>query len=288
MDRRAHSSIPLASPTLRSARPAGLGPWLALGLPVLLMVLAPHLAPHAPDGFSLADRLQAPSLSHPLGTDAMGRCVLSRLLHGFAVTPAAAAAVVVSAALIGGGLGLLLGMAGGWVDRVGMRIVDGGLIFPGIALALALSAVLGLGMTALVVSLSAVHWAEYARIVRTLVVTELGRPYVLAATALGVRRCVIAVRHILPNIAHAVIVLVPFSLSWAILSFAGLSYLGLGPAPGAPEWGLMIAEGRAHMREYPRLMLAPGLTIVCLVIALNLLGDHLRARLAPGSDRPRL
>lgn len=254
--------------------------YLLLGGALAFTLAAPLLAPHEPDAFSLSLRLQGLSLEYPLGTDHLGRCVLSRLLYGFHVTPVAAFAIVAVAASIGSVLGLLSGYVGGVIDQALMRVVEGVFIFPAVAVALTISAVLGLGMGAIIVSLGAVHWAEYARVVRNLTVTEKTRTYVLAAEALGASPNWVAFRHILPNVMHAILVLIPFSMSWAILSFSGLSYLGLGAEPGSSEWGLMIAEGRVYMRDHAVLVLAPGLMILSVVIFLNTLGDRLRDRFA--------
>ena len=253
----------------------GLG---VLGIMLFLGIAGPLIAPHDPDVIQLSARLQGMSLEYPLGTDHMGRCVLSRLIHAFRVTPLAAVLVVALAAIVGTAVGLVSGYAGGTVDSLIMRAVEGIFIFPAIAIALVIAAVLGLGMWAMVISLAAVHWAEYARVVRNLTLAEKSKPYEMAARAVGVGPLRIVFRHLLPNIVHPVIVLATFSLSWAILSFSGLSFLGLGAEPGTPEWGLMIAEGRGYMRSHPVLILAPGLTIMATVIAFNALGDALRDR----------
>lgn len=257
-------------------RPVAMG---ALALVALLVASGPLVAPHDPSMIDLANRLLAPSLDHPLGTDHMGRCVFSRLIHGFRVTPLAAFLVVSLAAATGTAVGLVSGYAGGLTDSLIMRVVEGFFVFPAIAVALVLAAVLGLGMGATVVALAAVHWAEYARVVRNLTLAEKAKPYELAARAAGISPLRILFRHLLPGMVHPITVLATFSLSWAILSFSGLSFLGLGAELGTPEWGLMIAEGRAFMRDHPRLILVPGLTIVAIVILFNVLGDSLRDRL---------
>lgn len=251
----------------------------ALVLVAFLVAGGPLVAPHDPSMIDLANRLLAPSLDHPLGTDHMGRCVFSRLIHGFRVTPLAALLVVALAVATGTAVGLVSGYAGGLTDSLIMRVVEGFFVFPAIAVALVLSAVLGLGMGATVVALAAVHWAEYARVVRNLTLAEKAKPYELAARAAGISPPRILFRHLLPGMVHPIAVLATFSLSWAILSFSGLSFLGLGAEPGTPEWGLMIAEGRAFMRDHPRLILVPGLTIVAIVILFNMLGESLRDRL---------
>lgn len=257
-------------------RPVAMGSFV---LVAFLVAGGPFVAPHDPSVIDLGNRLLAPNFDYPLGTDHMGRCVFSRLIHGFRVTPLAAFLVVALAVATGTAVGLISGYAGGLTDSLIMRVVDGFFVFPAIAVALVLAAVLGLGMGATVVALAAVHWAEYARVVRNLTLAEKAKPYELAARAAGISPLRILFRHLLPGMVHPIAVLATFSLSWAILSFSGLSFLGLGAEPGTPEWGLMIAEGRAFMRDHPRLILVPGLTIVAIVILFNVLGDSLRDRL---------
>ncbi|WP_316976826.1 ABC transporter permease [Shumkonia mesophila] len=275
---RAHPALARAhsADARRWGRGTGLG---ALALVLALVTVGPLLAPHDPSAIDLANRLLGPTLDHPLGTDHMGRCVLSRLIYGFRVTPLAAFVVVALAAIAGTAVGLVSGYAGGLPDSLIMRVVEGFFVFPAIAVALVLAAVLGLGMGATVVALAAVHWAEYARVVRNLTLAEKAKPYELAARAAGISPLRILFRHLLPGMVHPIAVLATFSLSWAILSFSGLSFLGLGAEPGTPEWGLMIAEGRAFMRDHPRLILVPGLTIVAIVVLFNVLGDSLRDRM---------
>lgn len=250
--------------------------FLFLAVFCLFIVIAPYLAPNDPNAFSLPQRLLDPSITYPLGTDHMGRCVLSRLLHGFHVTPLAAFLIVAISATIGSIIGVLSGYIGGMVDQVLMRTVEGVFIFPAIAVALTISTALGLSMTTIIIALGAVHWAEYARMTRNMAVTEKERPYILAAQAIGAPSSRIMFVHILPNVVYVVLVLIPFSMSWAILSFSGLSYLGLGAEPGSTEWGLMIAEGRKHIRDHPVLVTAPGLLIASVVLLLNMFGDRLR------------
>ncbi len=248
----------------------------------LLILLAPLLAPHDPYQTHILQRLQSPNLTYPLGTDAMGRCVLSRLLYGARLTTFSAVLVVVAAGGIGGILGAISGYFGGFFDRVLMRICEGVSVMPALAIAMVVAGVLGLGLNAVIVALVAVHWTDYARLVRNVVMAERVKPYVMAAEALGVPATRIIQRHLLFNIAGPLLALGAYSLSWVILSFAGLSFLGFGVEPGAPEWGRMIAESRSHLREYPRLVLAPGLTIMAFVITINLLGDVIGDRLRGG------
>lgn len=275
----------LAAPGRASARrgPGRLGAparvsLALLGLLAVAILGAGLLAPHDPLTGQLADRLQPPSATYPLGTDAQGRCLLSRLLAALQVTPVAALALVAVAATAGTSVGLLSGMAGGAVDRCVMRLVEGILVFPSLGAALLLVAALGVSLWGMVAALAATHWADYARLARNVTVAERAKTHVLAARALGVGPGGIARRHVLPGLRSPLVVMVTFSLSWAVLSFTGLSFLGLGAAPGTPELGLMIAEARSHMRSYPRLILVPGVTLVVMLVALNVLGDAFRDR----------
>lgn len=243
-----------------------------------LVAFAPWLAPNDPYHADLLNRLTPPSLQYPLGTDAMGRCVLSRLLYGAQLTVFSALLVVAAAAAVGTLVGLAAGYAGGVADAVAMRIVEGISVLPAIAVSLVIAGVLGLGLQAVLIALAAVHWTEYARVVRNVTVVERCKAYVTAAEAIGAPGWRVLLRHLLPNIGGPILVLAACSLSWVILAFAGLSFLGLGVEPGAPEWGRMIAESRTHLREYPRLVLAPGLTIMTFVVLINLLGDALGDR----------
>ena len=257
-------------------RPAPLA--VALGLIVLAIVAAPLIAPHDPTRADILNRLAAPGWDYPLGTDAMGRCLLSRLLYGARLTVAAAVLVVAAAATVGTLVGLAAGEAGGWLDRVVMRFVEGVSILPALAVSLVIAGTLGLSLVSVLIALTAVHWTEYARVVRNMTVVERAKPYVMAAQAMGAPGRVIMFRHLLPNVGGPLLVLGAYSMSWVILAFAGLSFLGLGVEPGTAEWGRMVAEARSHMRAYPRLVLAPGLSIMALVIVVNLLGDALADR----------
>lgn len=251
---------------------------IVVGLLLVVVICGPWIAPHDPYRADILHRLVGPGLTYPLGTDAMGRDLLSRLLHGAQLTTLAALAVVLAAAFMGTAIGLLAGYLGGWPDRVAMRLVEGVSVLPALAISLVVAGVLGLSLKAVIIALAAVHWTEYARVVRNVTMVERTKPYITAAQAMGVPGWRIALRHLLPNIGGPLLVLGAYSLSWVILSFAGLSFLGLGVEPGTPEWGRMIAEARTHLRTHPRLVLAPGLTIMGFVILVNLLGDAIADR----------
>ncbi|MBN9669434.1 ABC transporter permease [Roseibium aggregatum] len=249
-----------------------------LAILVLAVVAAPVLAPHPPDQIDILNRLIPPSWSHPLGTDQMGRDVFSRLLYAGRLTAGSALLVVLAAASFGTLLGTVSGYLGGWPDRLLMRFCEGLSVLPALAIAMIIAGVMGLGLAAVIVSLAAVHWTEYARLVRNMILVERAKLYVQAAEALGSPRSRIIRRHLLPNIFGPLLTMSAYSLSWVILAFAGLSFLGLGVEPGTAEWGRMIADARGHMRSHPYLVMAPGFTIMGFVMAINLLGDGIGDR----------
>ncbi|CAN5451303.1 ABC transporter permease [soil metagenome] len=276
----------------RPPRPVSLLPRLArsplaligLGLVVLLAVLAlaaPLLAPHDPTAVDAMRRLEGPSLAHPLGTDHLGRDLLSRLLYGSRWslgTVALAATLILS---IGVAVGAVAGYYGGWIDALLMRVVDVLLAFPGLLLALAVAGTLGPGIENVMIGLVSVWWASYARIVRGMVLALRERPFIEAARALGFRDARIIARHVLPNVLPPVIVLATLEMGELILAIAALNFLGLGAQPPTPEWGAMINDGRPFLLSAPQLMIYPGVAISVAVIAFNLLGDGLRDVLDP-------
>lgn len=245
-------------------------PFLAI---ILVIVVAPWLAPNDPEKFLLSMRFTEPSLSYPLGTDQFGRCILSRLLYGFRITPLSAFTITIISLVIGCVIGLYSGYRKGIFDLIMGRIIESFFIFPALAIALVVAAILGNGMISIILSLTFVHWTEYARMSRNLLIKEKEKEYVKAAEMIGLSRTWVMYKHILPNIFPAIFAMIPYSMSWAILSFAGLSYLGLGAEVGSPEWGLMIAEGRTYMREYPMLIIAPGILIISTIIIITHFGE---------------
>lgn len=265
---------------LASDRASVLGLWLVTSL-VSAALLAPLLAPHDPALVDATARLAGPSLEHPLGTDHLGRDLLSRLLYGsrwsLGATTAAAAVILPLGVLIGA----LAGYFGGLVDQVLMRVVDVLLGFPSLVLALAIAGVLGPGISSVMIGLVGVWWARYARLVRGLVVTVRERPYVEAARALGIRERRILLRHVLPNVLPPVVVLATLEIGELILALTALGFLGLGAQPPTPEWGAMLNDGRPFLFSAPQLMLLPGLAITLSVVGFNLLGDGVRDVLDP-------
>lgn len=254
-------------------------------LNILLAVFAAAIAPHDPNDVCLERKLMIADDRYPLGTDHLGRCILSRLIYGARVSLSAAFAVMTVTLAISTVVGALAGYAGGRVDALIMRICDIFLAFPSLILALALVGVMGPGLLNVVLALALSQWAWYARMIRGMVLSLKERNYVLAAKVAGTGQCTIIAKHILPNILPQIAVLATLDIGWVILHIAGMSFLGLGIQPPTPEWGAMINDGRQFLRGYPSLMAYPGIMILSVVMAFNLLGDTLRDILDPHGKR---
>lgn len=257
---------------------AGLAAVLALGV---LAVVAPWVAPYDPLAMNLPNQLQPPSANHWLGTDLLGRDILSRLLYGGRATLVTALVAVGISATLGVALGLVAGFYGGLVDSCLMRLVDMLLAFPRILLALTVVALLGVGLGNVMVAVGIAGISGYARIVRGVVLSAREQTYVEAARLVGCRNRRILLRHILPNVMAPIIVLATLDIAHALLSASSLSFLGLGPQPPTPEWGLMLNEGRAYLRVAPWVTTVPGVTIMLAVLGVNVFGDGLRDALDP-------
>jgi peptide/nickel transport system permease protein len=244
----------------------------------LAALVAPWLAPHDPLAQDPIDRLAAPSASHWLGTDELGRDVFSRVMYAARVDlPVGILGAVLPAAL-GALLGLLAGYAGGWVDAVTMRLADVVQAFPSYILVIALVVAFGQGATSIVVAFTVLGWVAYARLVRTEVLRVRSLAYVEAAITAGLPTRTILRRHVLPNVLGSSIVFLPSDIVFATLGLAAFSFLGLGiPAPTA-EWGAMISAGQPYLRDQWWLATVPGLVIVVYGLGLALLGDALEER----------
>ncbi len=247
---------------------------------ILVALLAPWIAPYPPDAQDVTNRLAEPSAAHWLGTDILGRDVLSRLIHGSRVSLMAGFSVVLLGASIGTAVGILAAWLRGWGEEAMMRLTDLVLCFPPIILALALAAALGIGTTNTIIAMLVVWWPKFARLARSLALVQRGQEYVEAATVLGLRQRRILLRHVLPNTLGPIAVLCTLDLGIAILTFAGLSFLGLGVVPPTPEWGSMVAEGRELVEQW-WVATFPGLAILSVVVGFNFLGDGLRDWLDP-------
>lgn len=247
---------------------------------VLVAALAPILAPHDPLALKGA-RLEGPSWEYPLGTDRLGRDLLSRMMYGARLSLGTAALASVIIMILGVAIGGLAGYVGGIVDAVLMRIVDTVLAFPSLILAIVIAGLFEPSLLTLMLALASVWWVGYARIIRGLVLTVRERPYIEAARIGGAREIRVFGRHVLPNILPPVIVLVTLEMGTIILAISALNFLGLGAQPPTPEWGAMLNEGRSFFFSAPHVMLIPGLVISLAVLGFNLLGDGLRDILDP-------
>ncbi|MBO1081253.1 nickel ABC transporter permease subunit NikC [Roseomonas haemaphysalidis] len=257
---------------------------LAVGLVATMLaaaILAPWLAPHDPALTDLSRRLLPPSAGHWLGTDHLGRDLLSRLLWGARASFAAVAAILALVLTLGCAVGMVAGLLGGAVDALLMRVCDAFMTVPTLVLALFMIGALGTGLTNVVVAIALSHWAWYARLVRGVTLTLRGRDYVAAAQVAGLSRLAIMRRHLLPALAGPLAVLASLDLGHWMLHVAGLSFLGLGLAPPAAEWGIMINDARPFFRTAPMLVVLPGAAILLTVVGFNLLGDAVRDRLDP-------
>ncbi|MEK7861457.1 MAG: ABC transporter permease [Chloroflexota bacterium] len=228
-----------------------------------------------------SDRLAGPSLDFPLGTDALGRDLLSRILFGARLSMEVAVLSVAFAATVGGALGLVSGYAGGLVDLVIGRVMDVFFAFPAILLALGIVAALGSDSRNVVIAIAVVYTPIFARVVRGPVLGLKALSFVEAARAIGATPVRIVLRHLLPNLVSTIVVQISLALSWAVLTEGALSFLGLSAQPPAPSWGVMLNEGRQNLEFATHLALFPGLAIMLAVLGFNLLGDGLRDALDP-------
>lgn len=258
--------------------------WLYIGAAMLALLalsalLAPLIAPHDPLSQNLDQDLIFYSPAHPLGTDKLGRDILSRTLYGARISLFVGCATVALSVVVGFALGSLCGYAGGWLDQALMRLVDILMAFPGILLAIAFTAVLGPGVDHVVLALCLIGWTTYARLVRGEILALRQREFVHAARALGCSPERIVLRHLLPNLLPPLLIQATFGLAAAIVAEGSLSFLGLGVAPPTPSWGSMLNDGRQFLLVAPHLTTYPGLALMLTVLALNLVGDALQERL---------
>lgn len=262
-------------------RLAVVGALIVLAL-VIVAALAPWIATHSPTAGDLANaRLLPPGTTHWFGTDDQGRDIFSRLVHGARITLYVVILVAVLAAPIGLLVGTVAGYAGGWLDALLMRITDIFLAFPRLILALAFVAALGPGIENAVIAIAITSWPPYARIARAETLTVRNADYIAAVKLVGASPTRIVLRHIVPLCLASVIVRVTLDMAGIILTAAGLGFLGLGAQPPQPEWGAMIAGGRAYVLDQWWVAAAPGAAIFLVSLAFNLLGDGLRDALDP-------
>ncbi len=263
-------------------------PTLILGAIALIAVFANQLAPHNPEVGSLVARFKPPfwmakgSTQYLLGTDQLGRDVLSRLIFGARISMVVGFTAVIFAGFVGTALGIISGYLGGWVDQVIMRITDTWLALPALTFAIFLAAIVGPSMWNIVIILGLTYWTRYARVIRGEVLSLKEREFVRLAIVAGCSRRTIMWRHILPNVINTAVVLGSLMLGVVIIAEASLSFLGVGVPPPEPAWGLMLSDGKQGlMVGYWWLTVFPGCCIMLMVLSANLIGDWLRVKLDP-------
>jgi peptide/nickel transport system permease protein len=263
-------------------------PIIILAVIAFMAIFADVLAPHNPEVGALTARFKPPfwqtggTMDHILGTDQLGRDVLSRLIFGARVSMVVGFTAVIFAGVVGTVLGILAGYLGGWADQVIMRITDAWLALPALTFAIFLAAIVGPSMWNIVIILGLVYWTRYARVVRGEVLSLKEREFVRLAIVAGCSKATIMRRHILPNVVNSAIVLATLMLGVVIVTEASLSFLGVGVPPPQPAWGLMLSDGKQGlMVGYWWLTVLPGCCIMLMVLSANLLGDWLRVKLDP-------
>lgn len=261
--------------------PLAITAMVILAIQVFIAIFAPLIAPYDPLQQNFQVALQPPSLAHPFGTDDVGRDILSRIIYGTRISLRVGLIAVTISSVLGVLLGLAAGYYGGWVDNTIMRVMDVLLAFPGLLLALAIIAVLGPGLFNVMIAVGLGSVPVYTRLTRASTLSVRERDYVLAARALGFRNRRIMLRYILPNVIPPVIALATLGVAGAILTAAGLSFIGLGAQPPTPEWGAMLTQGRQYLQKAWWFTVFPGLAIMITVLAINILGDALRDALDP-------
>ncbi len=249
---------------------------------VVTALLAPWIAPADPAAQNLPARLESPSRAHWMGTDELGRDILSRTLYGARISLLVSVCVVCGCGLIGLTMGMLAGYAGGWWDRlINLLLVNAFLSFPGILLAIAFAAFLGPGIGKVILALIITGWAGYARLARAQVLKVKEMEFVLAARSLGASHVRIMVRHLLPNILQPILIQATIGMAGAILAESTLSFLGLGVLAPIPSWGAMLNDARGHLFDAPHMVVFPALAVMSAVLSFNLLGDAWRDWLDP-------
>ena len=252
-----------------------------LGMFLLIALFAPWIAPYSPLEQDLLSGLVSPNQEHWMGRDLLGRDVFSRVLYGTQVSLTVGVLAISVSAAIGISVGAIAGSSGGRTDEFIMRIIDVVLAFPGILLAIAIMAVLGPGLGNVILALCLTGWVGFARLTRAQFLSLRERDFVLAAVASGATQTRVVFHHLLPNASAPLLIEATFGMASVIVAEAGLSFLGLGVQPPAPSWGVMLNEGRAFLLTSPYLTAFPGLCLMLLVLAINLVGDGLRDMLDP-------
>src|ERR1700723_4166553 len=266
---------------LRQSGPGRVGLPLSLFV-VIIALAAPWIAPADPTAQNLPSRLAAPGVAHWMGTDELGRDILSRIIYGTRVSMIVSVSVVLGAGIVGLAIGALAGYFGGWFDRfVNIVLINAFLSFPGILLAIAFAAFLGPGLGKVILALVITGWAGYARLARAQILQAKEMEFVLAARSLGATHARILIRHLLPNILQPVLVQATIAMAGAILAESTLSFLGVEVLAPMPSRGAMLNDSRGHLFDAPHLVIFPALAVMTAVLAFNLLGDALRDWLDP-------
>lgn len=247
-------------------------------------IFAPWIAPKDPLDAVMLDSLKAPCSEYPLGTDKLGRDILSRVIFGTRTSLVYTLILVATIFVVGTVLGIIAGYFGGWIDQVIMRIADMMISFPGMILAIAIAGMLGPSLRNGVIAITAVSWTKYARLARSMVLKVKRNLYVEAAVVNGTSTLKILWKHILPNMLTTMTVTAAADIGTMMLELASLSFLGFGAVAPTPEWGLMLNEGRTYMAKAPWLMISPGIAIVIVVVVFNMLGDSVRDILDPRQE----
>ena len=253
---------------------------------LLVAIFAPIIAPNNPEAISLVERMQKPvfmggTWKYPLGTDQLGRCILSRIIYGARISMIVGCFSVFFSGLLGVVLGLLSGFFGGIVDDIIMRISEIIQAFPFILLAIAILSVLGSGIGNVIIVLAITGWVQYCRVVRSEVISVREKEYIEATKAMGLPVHQVIFGHVLPNVVSSVIVIASFSFASSIISEASLSFLGLGVSPTVPTWGQMISKSRDYIFTNSYMMIFPSIAVVLVVLGINIFGDWLRDYLDP-------
>ena len=284
---------PFATPpsrTIAGLKRGGARLWIGAALVALLVLtalLAPMLAPHDPLEQDLLSAqlppawMQGADPAYVLGTDSLGRCVLSRLIYSARIAVVVALIAASLAAVIGVALGLLAGSFGGWIDQLISRLIDVWMAFPPVLLSIVLAAVIGAGLTSVIVAIVVIDWTRFARVVRAETMVQLTRDYAAAARAIGLSRAKVLRLEILPNLVPLLVTLLAVEMGIAIIVEVILSFVGISVAGDTPTWGSMITEGRQIVYQAPWIMALPIGCIIASVVGLNLLGDGLRLALDP-------
>jgi peptide/nickel transport system permease protein len=256
-----------------------------IALFVIAAALGERLTPYGFDQLDLSSAKQPPSLAHWLGTDALGRDLLTRVIVGARISLVTSVTAVFGALAVGTVLGILAAFGSRTIDNVVMRFMDLLLALPGLLLAIFAVSILGFGLAQLTAAIAIYSIPTFARLARSSAMAVRQREYIQAAAALGVSQWRVLLKHVLPNITSPLLTLASLRLATANLSIASLGFLGLGAQPPTPEWGLMIASGRTHLISSPHIPLAPGIALLIVVLGFNLLGDGLRDITDPKSRR---